>query len=556
MTRNPLPTRAGLLATLTLTALFTACSPSDDSASNDSPTIASPTNDGVRDTREAAPLKVTTGSGTLRGTPSGAAVRYLGIPYAAPPLGERRWAPPAAVEPWEGVRPAEAHGPRCPQPPGQPGTPGETPASAEEDCLFLDVTVPAGTPAGADLPVMVWFHGGGLRTGAGGDYDATTLAAEQGIAVVTVNYRLGALGFLDLPGVAAGGQWGLLDQQAALRWVAEEIASFGGDPTAVTVAGESAGADSVCAQLVSPQAADLIDAAVVQSGTCSEANVVDVLLPGAGPAFGTWKSDAVGEQVGAEFAGAAGCPDPGTALTCLRELPVEELLRVATSSGAYFSPTVGTGILPTAPAVAIEAGDVADVPVLTGVTQEEGLLFLAAGGFTAAPLDPVGLAGLLAATGNPAAAGAYPVDGTVSPNRRWAEVVGDRAFTCPNLTVDRALARNGDVFVYEFADDDAPEVLTVLPDDLTGSATHGAELPYLFPLTSGQPELAPAQQDLARTVRDAWGSFVRNGSPGTDALAWPELGSDGQLLRLTAAGSVPVRADDWARENHCALWAG
>ncbi|HZD38547.1 MAG TPA: carboxylesterase family protein, partial [Actinomycetes bacterium] len=212
---------------------------------------------------------VATGNGPVRGM-SGATVRsFLAIPYAAPPVGELRWRPPQPAASWRGVRDATEPAPYCPQPPTPYGR-----ASTSEDCLYLNVLTPADANPGDRYPVMFWIHGGALLVGGSAGYDPSRLVAK-GAIVVTINYRLGMLGFLAHPALSAqspqhaSGNYGLMDQQAALAWVRRNIAHFGGDRGNVTIFGESAGGLSVHSQLASPLAAGLFERAIVQSGAYS-----------------------------------------------------------------------------------------------------------------------------------------------------------------------------------------------------------------------------------------------------------------------------------------------
>src|SRR5690348_1421267 len=202
--------------------------------------------------------------GLVRGADAAGVNSFLGLPYAAPPTGNLRWRPPQPAAAWTGVRDATTFGPSCPQ----AASPFAPPGPFSEDCLYLNVYAPAGHGSGAGgRPVLVWIHGGGLTQDAGRDYGGAKLAAD-GAVVVTINYRLGALGFLAHPALAshgAAGNYGLMDQQAALRWVRHNIARFGGDPDNVTIAGQSAGGLSVLAQMVSPGARGLFQRAIVQS---------------------------------------------------------------------------------------------------------------------------------------------------------------------------------------------------------------------------------------------------------------------------------------------------
>lgn len=258
---------------------------------------------------ESARLTVETDRGPLAGTIVDGGVRaFLGIPYAAPPTGARRWRPPAPVDAWNTPRAATRVGPACPQ----PDVPGY--ATADEDCLTLNVWVaPAGSPR---KPVLVWIPGGAFVEGSGGYllYDGGRLAAREDAIVVTMNYRVGALGFLAHPDLArelgrpASPSYGLLDQRAALQWVQRNAAAFGGDPTNVTVFGQSAGAFSVCAHLAMPGSRGLFARAIMQSGSCA-----DTLYVGPREA----------EEQGARLLAALGCRD----LACLRGKDATTLIR-------------------------------------------------------------------------------------------------------------------------------------------------------------------------------------------------------------------------------------
>jgi len=334
---------------------------------------------------------VTTDDGAVRGVTAGTVDEFLGIPYAAPPTGNLRWRPPQPPAAWRGVRDATQFAPSCPQPTS--GNPFAPPGPFSEDCLYLNVYTP-GLPGGdrdhrlarsADgdgRPVLVWIHGGGLVQEAGRNYDGARLAAG-GAVVVTINYRLGALGFLAHPALASrpggpAGNYGLMDQQAALRWVQDNISRFGGDPGHVAIAGQSAGGLSVLAQLVSAGARGLFQRAIVQSG-----------------AFALNQQPlATAEAAGQAFAGALGCPGQ-TAQTaaCLRNLPVADLV----TPNFVGIPGVVDGKVLTEPiGAALAAGRFARVPVLNGTNHDEERLFVdglgvtvSSGSFVPIPYQPV-----------------------------------------------------------------------------------------------------------------------------------------------------------------------
>jgi para-nitrobenzyl esterase len=499
--------------------------------------------------------------GELAGTSDADVLRYEGIPYAAPPVGELRWQPPQPPPSWPGTRNATSPGNRCAQLAAEPATPLATAGSTNEDCLTLNVTVPAGTTPTSRLPVLVWIHGGGFNEGAGADVDPRRLARAGPLVVVTVNYRLGIFGFFGLPGVPGSGTFGLLDQQAALQWVRRNIAAFGGNPGSVTLAGESAGADSVCAQLGSPGAVGLFHRVILQSGGCSSANIVDVIRPGSGPGGDTWKPlplvEAAGEAVASEF----GCPgrgrSPTPTLNCLRTVPTE---RLVAGAGVYWSPATGTPALPRRPSDLVVDRDLRAVPVLAGITRNEGTLFTAAffdqaGG----PLTATGFRTLLtAAAGSrtPAAMRTYPlIDRT--PGRVWSDVITDRGYACTGLATQRALGPRAPLYAYEFADPTAPSPFVTLPPDLATGVTHGAEMPYLFDLVPAQPALTPEQQALATEMVAAWAQFAATGDPnGGGGPVWPRWAGAGSVLTITGAGQgTAVRpAAEFAAAHNCGLW--
>ncbi len=297
--------------------------------------------------------------GVIRGLTSSKVDSFLGIPFAAPPVGELRWRPPAPAAPWHGVRNAITDPPGCPQNEGGllPGV-----GSSTEDCLYLSVYRPAGSNTQTRLPVLFWMHGGGFGSGAGWLYDGSTLAQRNDVVVVTINYRLGALGYLTSPALDAeqgnSGNYGFLDQIAALKWVHRNITAFGGDPSRVAISGQSAGGGSACAMLASPQAKGLFSSAIIQSGgDCLTAPKSTV---------------AAGDQA---LAPAAGCTtgDAAAQLSCLRSKSAAEVLAASNQArAARWQPVVGGNALPIEPLTAVKAGTWNRVPVLMGAARDEG----------------------------------------------------------------------------------------------------------------------------------------------------------------------------------------
>jgi para-nitrobenzyl esterase len=493
-----------------------------------------------------API-VRTDDGAVRGMTAGTVDEFLGIPYAAPPTGNLRWRPPQPPAEWQGVRDATQFAPSCPQPP----SPFAPSGPFSEDCLYLNVYTPVPHAGDEDgLPVLVWIHGGGLTEEGSRNYDGAKLAAD-GTVVVTINYRLGALGFLAHPALASrpggpAGNYGLMDQQAALRWVQDNISQFGGDPHHVAIAGQSAGGLSVLAQLVSVGARGLFQRAIIQSGTFA---LNQQLL-------------AAAEATGEAFAAQAGCPDQTAA--CLRHLPVANLV----TPNFIEIPGVVDGKVLTEPiGAALAAGRFARVPVLNGTNHDEERLFVHAlhltvsgGTFAPIPYEPVttdnyqaNIAAVLGVTDARAAAIAAEYPPGADPEAALSTLVADANFACPALRIDQETAQRVPTFAYEFNDDNAPQPYT--PPGFISVATHESELPYLFDLPNAPypPTLNPEQQTLAASMRTAWASFAATGNPATAAVPWPAFGGSAQMLSLVPP--QPQLETDFAARHHCAFWA-
>ena len=477
---------------------------------------------------EHDPVVVTSG-GAVRGVATDANLQFLGIPYAAPPTGALRWQPPRVAARWQGVRDASRLGAACAQPPDAFGAP----ASTAEDCLYLNVYTPSHRAHGR--PVMVWIHGGSLVTGSGGLYDPIGLVRD-GVVVVTINYRLGALGFLAHPALgAASGDYGLMDQQAALRWVNRNIARFGGDPDNVTIFGESAGGQSVLAQLTSPPARGLFDRAIAQSGAYA------MSLP----------SQADANAAGEAFAGSVGCADQSAA--CLRDVPVTTLLE---RQASLYVPNVDGRTLTQSLDTAFAAGEFARVPVVNGTTHDEWRLFVAIDELQGRVVTPDNYVAAIAQTldvpeaAAAAVAGEYPLDAYPSAPVALGAVGTDAVFACPGLDLSTTLSRFVPTYGYEFNDETAPEPLP--PVSFPQGAAHATELAYLFTLGIGGP-LSPRQERLAATMRGYWTSFAAAGAPRVAGAAhWPRFTPQRiQSLDLPR----PHVESGFAVDHHCAFWS-
>lgn len=489
----------------------------------------------------ADPAVVQIASGTLRGVVAPDHRLFADIPYAAPPVGPLRFADPQPPAPWPGVRNATTFGPRCMQ---SLGGDLELGRQTDEDCLSLNVWTPP-APASQPRPVMVWIHGGAFVNGSGRIYDAHRLAARGDIIVVTLNYRLGALGFLAHPALGPPGQvgnYGLADQQAALRWVRDNIAAFGGDPDRVTIAGESAGGMSVCDHLVAPGSRGLFSAAIIQSGPCQ----AQAVLP-------------AGQDRSLAYAADHGCADPAAAAQCLRSLPADALREPVWLYGIgddqLSGPVTGSAALPVDPVRAIGGPDAQRVPVLIGTTRDEFTLFVGMqylrDGVRYGPQDYPRL--LTGAFGRNARAveERYPLSAYPDVPLAYSAAVTDGVFSCLGDRMAREI-RDEPVYFYEFDDRGAPapEPLKTLPFPV--GASHSLELRYLFDVGPALP-LDPAQQELADQMIDYWASFVKTASPNADGQPrWDAFGDGNRVMSLQPDGS---RMTDTFRATHqCDFW--
>jgi para-nitrobenzyl esterase len=488
---------------------------------------------------------VRTDAGLVASKAVGEARVFDGIPYAAPPVGVLRWKAPQPVKPWGGVR-ASALGNPCPQQPNPEAPDGAT----AEDCLYLNVTTPT-APSPKPRAVVVWIPGGGFFTGTGNSYEASTFAARGDVVVVTVNYRLGIFGFFGYPGLPGSGTYGIQDQQAALRWVQRNARAFGGDPHNVTVAGESAGGMSVCAQLTSPTSAGLFAKAIMQSGSCAFNWADNSQYPGQAadsPWIPVSRVQANGKEWADDNKTRLGCEPGQSMLACLRavksDVLVEEMLNF-TQVGYG-----GTAAVPLSPAAAMKAGLFQRVPIISGNNHDE------ANGWTAAFGDirdyPQLVTNMVGAQQAPKVLRRYPLDRYESPAAAWGAVTTDRIWSCTQVATDQHAARKVPVYAYEFADKHSPIAQPGL------GAAHAMELPYLFRLGGYDLPMSATQQRLSNQMIDYWTAFARTGNPnGPDRPHWSPTSSqtiNGLSLAPTDQGGIqPVNL---STEHHCAFWAG
>ena len=480
-----------------------------------------------------------TANGPVRGLTNGAVDEFLGIPYAAPPVGALRWQPPQPAASWSGVRDATQFAPHCPQLAGPFGQ-----ASTSENCLFLNIFTPRHQQAGSHFPVMVWIHGGALVSGESNDYDPAQLVAD-GVTVVTINYRLGALGFLAHPALAdangQSGDYGLMDQQAALRWVQRNIASFGGNPHDVTIFGESAGGLSTLSQVASPRARGLFERAIVESGSY---NLTQASLSSA-------------EAAGETFAANAGCASQTAA--CLRSLPVSAIL--AGQDAAGYTPNINSEVLPETLGTALATGNFNRVPIINGTNRDEWRLFVALSELAGNPVTASNYQSMISSTlGVPAAVAAviaakYPLTAFPSPSVALGAVGTDAIFACPALTIDQSVSHFVPTFAYEFNDENAPE-LFLPPVSFPYGAAHASEIQYVMDLpTAAFPKtLSAQQQQLAATMKGYWANFAKRGFPSWFSTPfWPLFNNLTQKMQ-SLTPPAPQTETDFANTHNCAFW--
>jgi para-nitrobenzyl esterase len=494
---------------------------------------------------------IPTNNGPVRGTDTPAMKEYLGIPYAAPPVGDLRWRPPQPHARWHGPLDATHFGNHCPQPASPFGIKSDT-----EDCLFLNVFVPNNGPGKGhtkNLPVMFWIHGGGLAVGESDDYDPSRLV-KQGVIVVTINYRLGLLGFLAHPALTAespdhaSGDYGLMDQQAALRWVKQNITKFGGDPGNVTIFGQSAGGLSVHAQLASPLAAGLFNRAIAQSGAYA------LSLP----------SLASAESRGATVAdNSLGCASQTAA--CLRSVPIDTLLAAQPTTEGSVLPNVDGKVLPQSLKAAFDSGQFNRVPVIEGSTHDEFSIFYATNiefvfgvlpAFFYAPVVSIFLQ-TVGQTVNPADVLAeYPINQYGNSVALAVTAIGtDALFACPGRRAAESLSQYVPTRAYEFNDPNVPQVF-VPPASFPYHAYHASELLSLFdsPPRGGHAPLTPDEESLAAAMIGYWSQFGKSGDPNSaGAPEWPAFTPTSDTYQ-SLVPPTPMPTGGFAADHKCAFW--
>lgn len=525
--------------TILLGLLIAGCSSSETTTSTSTSTGTSTGGSGGEGGGSHGSLLVKTDKGAVEGALDDSTRSFLGIPYAAPPTGALRWKPPSPHEAWTETREATAKGMACPQKGFFTGT---YDTSTGEDCLTVNVWTPD-APASPSLPVLVWIHGGGFTIGSGGDkaYDGKNLSEKSGFVVVSLNYRLGPLGFLGLPALKkedaahpSTGAYGLEDQRAALSWVKTNIAAFGGDPANVTLFGESAGGASTCMHLVSPKSKGLFQRAIIESGPCDLVN-----------------TEAAATGYGDKLAAALGCSGAPDVLACLRGKSPEEVLNAlppdASVSDSSWYPSVDGWNLPDRPSKLVESASFEKMPTIFGTNSDEGSLFLAFGG--PASMIPDEAAFEKFAEANIPGHGQeivahYPIATYGTAQKAAVAAITDGTFTCATRRAAHAFAKAGAAtYLYHFTYSPPDALLANL------GSFHSAEIKYVF----GNPsQLQPApltkeEHVMSDAMIGYWTRHADKGDPnGEGAFTWPkyDAATDANIvLDLTISKETGFKKD-------------
>ncbi len=531
----------------------------------------------------AAPDLATTSGGPVKATARGAMTSYFAIPYAAPPVGDLRWRAPQTAAKWTAPLAKTKSGAAC----LQTGAASFRSTGDSEDCLYLDVHRPTGD---GPFPVMVWIHGGAFTSGSAGMYADPSALVSKGVVVVAINYRLGALGFLAHPSLrdanGSAGNYGMMDQQAALHWVQDNIAGFGGDPKNVTIFGESAGGFSVLTHLASPGSAGLFQKAIIESGAYGvSGQATQAELEGQ-------SAQALAKVLEARDDAPATCNPANDTADCLRALPLNmvrgKLMNAFTTAVPNVIPSVDGKVLPQTIKATFAAGGNNKVPVINGSNENENTLFIALGElaarFTAKPpnFNPADRSFLMTAdayakaaedqsktSGVPAAdltgkyypLKAYGKDAALQPTLASAAAGTDATFSCNGINVSSRIATQGQpVWMYEFRDQGAPSLVGSIGGKYLLSfpqgAAHASELPYIFNMMDvGSAD----RKALKETMATYWTNFAKAGDPnGKGVPAWAGFRAGKvQALDVPEDGGVkPMAAAAFKSEHKCTTaWA-
>ena len=460
---------------------------------------------------------------------------FKGIPYAVPPVGSLRWKPPQPVSAWTGVRKADHFGPRCMQRPLF-GDMVFRSDGMSEDCLYLNVWTPAHAE-GRKLPVLVYFYGGGFVAGDGSEsrYDGASLA-RRGIVTVTVNYRLDVFGFLALPALAAEspqhatGNYGLLDQAAALRWVHRNIAAFGGDPAKVTIGGESAGSMSVSALMASPLSRGLMQRAIGESGS-----VLGNLAP---------RPLAQAEKEGSAFERHVGAHS----LADLRGMDANALVKACGDKGvAEFVPTVDGYFLPRSPEAIYQAGEQAQIPLLVGSNSQEGYYANLFNGMAPTPANYRAVVEKRFGAHAAEALKLYPGNTEAEVKTSGTALAGDQFIAYATGRWMQLQRQTGHAPVYYYYFDQARPAKRDGSAGPDPGAVHSGEIEFALGNLSGNHVFAWTATDhkVSATMEGYWANFIKTGNPnGANLPHWPATAEkDGGLLRQVIGAKTHTRVD-------------
>lgn len=499
----------------------------------------------VANVNAAQPNQVETLNGTLQGVSQNGITSFLGVPYAKPPVGELRWKAPVPADKWQGVKVADKFAAQCPQ---NDDLGVFASKGGAEDCLYLNVYVNEKARAsGEKLPVLVWIYGGALVVGASNDYDPVELVKQGKGIVVTLNYRLGALGFLATPslneGQARHTNYGFMDQALALDWVKNNIAQFGGDVENITIAGESSGAHSVLAQVVSPYSAGKFQHAIAMSGGNMMNKYPNIAAP---------LPLEVALQKGAEFEKAVNCDNAD----CLRQLPVETILKAQTP----FMPRtaiIDGDFLPMPFADAFKQGKFNKVTLVNGNTLNEGNFFTGtieqmSGKMISDEAYPQMIKELY---GNLAddVLKQYAPEKYLNAGEAFAAAFTDSVFACPAAKMDEVLSSQIPVYAYEFADETAPSYLSTA--SVATKAAHTYEIPYLFKGFNGSSgkdtSLNAFQKPLSSQMIGIW-TNVKNLNQ--IEPEWKSYNAQQQNLLSFRLPTSEIEQGKFAERHQCGFW--
>ena len=492
----------------------------------------------------ANPPTARTASGVVAGVAADGVASWKGVPYAAPPVGDLRWREPQPVAAWAGVREATAYAHDCMQEPfPSDAAPLGTPPA--EDCLYLNVWAPE-KPASKKLPVMVWIHGGGFVNGGSSPavYDGSAFA-RRGVVLVSFNHRLGRFGFFAHPALTKErpqgplGNYGYLDQIAALRWVQKNVAAFGGDPGNVTVFGESAGGGSVNMLMTSPLARGLFHKAIVESGGGRAGGIMTPRkMRETGP-----NGQASAEAVGLAFAKLVGIAgDDSAALAALRKLPAADVVRglnmmtMGAQAETYSGPMIDGQVVTAEAETLFRAGQQAKVPYLVGANNRE---------FGFMPLPPAAVDGMLARFGaeKDKVIAAYDPQGKGDKGEIGVGIMSDGAMVEPARLLARLASAAGQpTYEYRFS-----YVASSLRATVKGTL-HATEIPFVFETVRAKYGDATTKEDeaIAAAANAYWVAFAKTGAPNAAGLpAWPRYTEKDDVLMEFDAAGPSAKADPW-----------